>query len=156
MNVYKRRRCVTPLILYFSTRWRWVVSITSWAHWKGTLVLLNRWLGRPHSQSRHSGEEKNILPPLWFKPPEHPALNLVTIPNYAILVLYKRVCFNEYRKCIMHYLIEGCEGASMTCHIIRKLSGETTSSSRDLFFFKLNLHPVFSHNFSISLTNTSP
>jgi len=37
------------------------------------------------------------------------------------------------------------------CHIICKLSVESTISLRDLFsFFKLNLNPVISHNFSIS------
>lgn len=31
---------------------------------ESNLVPLNRLLGGPHSQSRHSGEKKNLLPPL--------------------------------------------------------------------------------------------
>jgi hypothetical protein len=66
---------------------------------------------------------------------------------------------------ITYYLIQGCEGDSMMCHIICKLYAETTISLWDLFFFSSliyiqQFHIIFLSAMQITdsptLTNTSP
>jgi len=55
-GVLERAR-IAPIILYLGTRWRWIVSFTSWplyphgnSHWRR---------GRPQRRSGRGGEEKN-------------------------------------------------------------------------------------------------
>lgn len=82
--------------------------------------------------------------------PEYPAHYLVTIPPMLSWSSTNLCIFMNTETYITYYLIQGCEGDSMMCHIICKLYAETIISLWDLFFFKLNLHPAISHNFSIS------
>lgn len=60
-----------PTILYFGTRWRWVVSFTHrsfYPHWKGARYQLDRRLGVHEDQSGWHGDKKNHAPTLTRTP----------------------------------------------------------------------------------------
>jgi hypothetical protein len=72
MKAYWDSRGIAPRNLDLSTRWKWVVSFTSWLLYpqiKRPLYPLERRLGGPESQSADGGEEKNSQHQLGLKPP---------------------------------------------------------------------------------------
>jgi hypothetical protein len=65
MNTYWKSGGIAPLILGFSTRWRWVVSFTPlslYLQGKSPWYPLDRRLGGPQSRSGRGSEEKNSQP----------------------------------------------------------------------------------------------
>ena len=144
-----------------------MVSVTSWPlyHWKGTLVPFNRRLSGPHSQSKTFWRSEKSLASNVIRTPEYPAHNLVTIPPMLSWSSTNLCIFMNTETYITYYLIQGCEGDSMMCHIICKLYAETTISLWDLFFFSSliyiqQFHIIFLSAMQITdsptLTNTSP
>jgi hypothetical protein len=65
MRTYWLSGGITPRILNFGTRWRWVVIFTPrplYPQWKIAWYPLDRRLGGPKSRSWRGGEEKNSQP----------------------------------------------------------------------------------------------
>jgi hypothetical protein len=72
MDVYWGSGGRGACILALNTRWRWVVSFTTWLLYpqgENPWYQLHKRLGGPQSQSGCSGEEKNSQPLLGLKPP---------------------------------------------------------------------------------------
>ena len=69
MKAYGESRSITPLILDFGTRRRWLVNLMPQPHylWKEPQYPLNSKLGGPQNWSGSFGEETHILPLLGFK-----------------------------------------------------------------------------------------